>query len=875
MGTSSPDEFNIRAETSPATVGSVRFGFNGDANFATEGTAPYALFGDASGDYNAWTPGLGSQTVTATAYDATGNPGGSLSLSFQVVDNSPPPPGCGDSGTNLATLSGELLTWHKLTLDVNGPGSSEDCVPNPFLDYRMTVTFSHPGSGKSYVVPGFFAADGNAAESSATAGNIWRCHFAADEVGSWNWEASFRTGTEVAISLDPLAGTATAFDGLQGSFSIGSTNKTGRDHRGKGRLQYVGKRYLQFAGTGEYFLKGGADAPENLLAYADFDISSYPNNGLVKTWTAHLGDWQAGDPEWQSGKGHGLIGALNYLAGKGMNVVSFLTMNIGGDDRNVFPYPTYNNQSSPQDDRRRIDVSKLAQWEIVFAHADQQGLYLHFKTQETENDQLLDQGQLGTERKLYYRELVARFGHHLALNWNLGEENDIWSELNDPQQSLIKSYAQYLRAIDPYDHHIVLHTYPGQQNQGYNPLLGDANALTGLSIQTGYNNVHQDTRRWVSDSEASGFPWVVANDEQGSANCGVPPDPDWPGYTHPGSCPVQEEIVEKVLWGNLLAGGAGVEYYFGYSLPHSDLSCQDFRSRDQMWDYTRYALEFFQSLPFAEMESRDDLVSSGYCLAKEGESYVVYRPGGSSPTLDLPTNSQFEVLWLNPRDGSSSSAPDLSGGNNQALGSPPSDPGADWVVKLSLTGASLPVELLGFTAEPLERKVQLAWTTSHEENSAFFQVERSLDGQAFFPLDQLNAAGQSDSVLHYQWLDESLPALQLWYRLKMVDLNGTFSYSEVRRVELATSSLVVYPNPLREFLYLSIPPEIAAAHSELDIRFYGLSGQEVWRQNRSLAASSGSLPLNLKDLLPGIYFLQIQAGAEVLYQGRVWKMLEE
>ena len=67
--------------------------------------------------------------------------------------------------------------------------------------------------------------------------------------------------------------------------------------------------------------------------------------------------------------------------------------------------------------------SKLDQWEVVFAHADRLGLHLHFKTQETENDQDLDGGRLGTERRLYYRELIARFAHHLALNWNLGEEN--------------------------------------------------------------------------------------------------------------------------------------------------------------------------------------------------------------------------------------------------------------------------------------------------------------------------------------------------------------------------------------------------------------------------------------------------------------------
>ena len=165
-------------------------------------------------------------------------------------------------------------------------------------------------------------------------------------------------------------------------------------------------------------MKAGVDAPENLLAYADFD-GDFKTDGhkddLVKDWQPHVQDWNSGDPTWQGGKGKGLIGAINYLSGEGLNAFSFLTMNINGDDQNVFPYTSYS-------ERLRMDVSKLDQWETVFEHGDKMGMYLHFKTQETENELLLDGGNMGNQRKLYYRELIARFGHHLALNWNLGEE---------------------------------------------------------------------------------------------------------------------------------------------------------------------------------------------------------------------------------------------------------------------------------------------------------------------------------------------------------------------------------------------------------------------------------------------------------------------
>ena len=66
-------------------------------------------------------------------------------------------------------IGGELKQWHDVVLTFDGPASSESAQPNPFLDYRLNVTFTR--GSKSYQAPGYFAADGNAAETSAKAGN--------------------------------------------------------------------------------------------------------------------------------------------------------------------------------------------------------------------------------------------------------------------------------------------------------------------------------------------------------------------------------------------------------------------------------------------------------------------------------------------------------------------------------------------------------------------------------------------------------------------------------------------------------------------------------------------------------------------------------
>ena len=84
----------------------------------------------------------------------------------------------------------------------------------------MEVTFSN--GQKRYTVPGYFAADGHAAHTSATTGQVWRVHFTPDEVGEWRYEVSFRTGSQVAINTAKDAGVGLApIDGKTGTFNIG------------------------------------------------------------------------------------------------------------------------------------------------------------------------------------------------------------------------------------------------------------------------------------------------------------------------------------------------------------------------------------------------------------------------------------------------------------------------------------------------------------------------------------------------------------------------------------------------------------------------------------------------------------------------------
>lgn len=590
---------------------------------------------------------------------------------------------CSTGKDEPGEVEGELKQWHKVTLHVPGPETSEFAVENPFLDYRLDVTFSR--GSESYTVPGYYAADGNAAETSAREGNIWKVHFRPDQTGTWKYRIQFLRGKNIAVVDEEIAGEAVGPHGQSGSFQVGESDKHGSDFRARGRIHNGGSGYFRLQGSGELWIKNGADSPENFLAYQEFDqtlrfsLKNEIREGeadpekKIHSYEPHLADWKEGDPSWQNGKGKGIIGAVNYLHASGINSIYMLTMNILGDGKDVWPYTDYN-------ERYRFDCSKLDQWGIVFDHMECLGMMAHFVLQETENEVLLDGGYTDIQRRVYLRELAARFGHHLALTWNIGEENGPhnWTPIGQTHQQKVDMVA-FLRGLIPWPVLIVLHTHSDDEYQDryLEPMLGTG-TIDGPSLQIANpQRVHERVLDWVHASERSGEPWLVCLDEIGPHWQGVMPDADDPDH---------DTIRNHCLWGSLLAGGAGVEWYFGYRHAHNDLGLEDFRSRDNWWAQSTLATQFIRQFPLEELRCKDELVDvqGAYCLAKEGELYLVYLPAGAAQArLQLKQSGPLNVAWFNPRSGGGlepGSISSIQGHGWQSLGNPPADADLDWVV---------------------------------------------------------------------------------------------------------------------------------------------------------------------------------------------------
>ncbi|WP_165853545.1 DUF5060 domain-containing protein [Aurantiacibacter aquimixticola] len=481
----------------------------------------------------------------------------------------------------------QATAFQPVTLDFLASEYMQESDPATFTDHRLMVRFTSDSGDPSITVRGFFAGDGDAADSSADGGHIWRAIFTPPAAGNWRWTARFAAGDDIAISTDFAAGEdmpigRPAQRGSQtGVLAVAENRQDGSSWTSAdyGPLRVVDGRY-RLPDQREW-IKSGANSPENLLGFDGFD-GTYRTSGNARdgeadsgdalhTFAPHLNDWQPGDPQWGAGEGRALVGLMNYLASVGVNSQYFLTWNVEGDGKDVWPYTAH-------DTYETFDVSKLGQWNRLFDHMQARGIALHVVLQETENELLMDGGNTERERRLYMAEMVARFAHHNGLIWNLGEENGPvhWRPEGQTDEQRM-AMIDRMSAIDPYNRPLLLHTHSeaADKDEILTPLLGYP-GLDGLSFQVSDPElVASETAKWLHLSREAGNPWVITMDEIGPWQDGAIPD-DEASDDH-------ARLLQLAMQAHLEAGGSGVEWYFGAHHPHNDLTAEDLRSRDLLF----------------------------------------------------------------------------------------------------------------------------------------------------------------------------------------------------------------------------------------------------------------------------------------------------
>ncbi len=172
---------------------------------------------------------------------------------------------------------------------------------------------------------------------------------------------------------------------------------------------------------------------------------------------------------------------------------------------------------------------------------------------------------------------------------------------------------------------------------------------------------------------------MISMDEIGPWHTGTVPDETDPDHA---------TLRREVLWGSILGGAAGVEWYFGAKFPHNDLTSEDWRQREAMWKQTKHALDFFtKHTQYWKMRPSECLRSEhGHCFASPGEMYVAFIPGsvGDAIRMDLSAcDRDMTIQWYNPRSGGplqSGTIESTKPTANADLGRPPNEHDKDWVV---------------------------------------------------------------------------------------------------------------------------------------------------------------------------------------------------
>ncbi len=115
---------------------------------------------------------------------------------------------------------------------------------------------------------------------------------------------------------------------------------------------------------------------------------------------------------------------------------------------------------------------------------------------------------------------------------------------------------------------------------------------------------------------------------------------------------------------------------------------------------------------------------------------------------------------------------------------------------------ALPVTLLRFDIATEGQVARLDWTTTFEKNSKQFEIQHSPDAETWQPIGAVAAGGDHATALDYHFTDSTPREGVNYYRLKMIDLDGSYSYSPIKSVEFKTSPIVVFPNPAADRIYI-------------------------------------------------------------------------
>ncbi len=188
----------------------------------------------------------------------------------------------------------------------------------------------------------------------------------------------------------------------------------------------------------------------------------------------------------------------------------------------------------------------------------------------------------------------------------------------------------------------------------------------------------------------------------------------------------------------------------------------------------------------------------------------------------------------------------------------------------------LPIELTSFTAYCEPNSIHLSWQTASESNNDYFEIDRSVDAINFTTIGEIDSQnGNSSNIQNYYFDDKNLLNDDTYYRLKQVDKNGIFSYSDIVHLkcniknEESSSSINIYPNPTVDNLNIFINTPI---ESDAIINVYDIYASLVLQKQILILKGNNFFDINVSNVAAGTYVLEVVSNNTLVHRNKIIKL---
>lgn len=375
------------------------------------------------------------------------------------------------------------------------------------------------------------------------------------------------------------------------------------------------------------------------------------------------------------------------------------------------------------------------------------------------------------------------------------------------------------------------------------------NAITFVN-----NHDYREAGQPIQNDPLLAYAYILTNNQIGLPNVFYP---DYYGVTipHAPTINMKTEIDELIqIHKTYIAGSTEIEYLNRFGTPRSANYIQNFASSNG----TASTSLIYQISGTGTPTGKNVIVAINF----SGETLKVdheINTGFSGAPITVGTEFQDII-------GNSAFPTAIVNGSNQIYMELPPRSYSVWVEGQVV----LPAELTNFTAKPNRNEVHLDWETATEINVSEYQIERSLQNGRWEVIANIEANNNLAGAI-YRARDKNAPHNQdLLYRLKIIDHDGTFAYSNIEKVRLNSDkiNIQILPNPNSGLFNIQLN---TAKTGNAEIRITNLEGREITYINQEILAGVNTHPVDISNFSKGVYFVKVIVAGKSVAVERIVK----